>query len=148
MIDAGAAEDNNLRLDGRGIRVPGYDNGYFVGPTIFDHCDPGSSLVQEEIFGPVISCVRVPDLDAAIELANSSRYGNASSIYTTSGKAAREYRYRVRAGNIGINIGVPAPMAYFPFGGRKDSFFGDLHGQGKDGINFFTERKVVITRWI
>ena len=148
MIDAGCKEDNNLRLDGRGVRVEGYDNGYFVGPTIFDRCDPESSLIQEEIFGPVISIVRVPDLDAAIELANSSRYGNASSIYTSSGKSAREYRYRVRGGNIGINIGVPAPMAYFPFGGYKESFFGDLHGQGKDGINFFTERKVVITRWV
>ncbi len=148
MIDAGAGEDNSLLLDGRGYRVEGYDNGFFVGPTVFDHCDPDSSLIREEIFGPVISIVRVPDLDAAIELANSSRFGNASSIYTSSGKAAREYRYRVQGGNIGINIGVPAPMAYFPFGGYKDSFFGDLHGQGKDGINFFTERKVIITRWV
>ncbi|MFH2009987.1 MAG: CoA-acylating methylmalonate-semialdehyde dehydrogenase [bacterium] len=148
MIDAGEKEGNRLLLDGRGIKVDGYEKGYFVGPTVFDHCDPESSIIRDEIFGPVISCVRVANLDEAIELANSSRFGNASSIYTTSGKAAREYRYRVRGGNIGINIGVPAPMAYFPFGGYKDSFFGDLHGQGKDGINFFTERKVVITRWI
>ena len=106
------------------------------------------SIVREEIFGPVISVVRVKTLDDAIELSNASRYGNAAAIFTSSGKAAREFKYRVRGGNIGINIGVPAPMAYFPFGGMKDSFFGDLHGQGKDGINFFTDRKVVITRWL
>lgn len=148
MIDAGVAEGNKLLLDGRGIKVEGFEKGTFVGPTVFDHCNPESTIIREEIFGPVISCVRVPDLDAAIELANSSRFGNASSIYTTSGKTAREYRYRLRGGNIGINIGVPAPMAYFPFGGYKDSFFGDLHGQGPDAINFFTERKIVITRWV
>ncbi len=105
-------------------------------------------IVREEIFGPVIAMVRVKDLDEAIAVANGSRFGNASAIYTTSGKAARTYKCRVRAGNIGINIGVPAPMAYFNFGGLKESFFGDLHAQGRDGVNFFTERKVVITRWM
>jgi len=148
FIDKGVQEGGKLLLDGRGCKVEGYPEGLFIGPTVFDHCTPDMTIVREEIFGPVISIVRVPDLDAAIELANGSRYGNASSIYTTSGKAAREYKYRVRGGNIGINIGVPAPMAYFPFGGFNDSFFGDLHGQGKDSINFFTERKVVITRWV
>ena len=106
------------------------------------------TIVQEEIFGPVISMIRVKDLDEAIAVANKSRFGNASTIYTSSGKAARRYKYEVEAGNIGINIGVPAAMAYFPFAGMKDSFFGDLHGQGMDGINFFTDRKVVITRWV
>jgi malonate-semialdehyde dehydrogenase (acetylating)/methylmalonate-semialdehyde dehydrogenase len=148
FIDKGVSEGAKLLLDGRDCRVEGYEKGYFVGPTVFDHVSPEMTIAREEIFGPVASIVRVSDLDDAIELANSSRYGNASSIYTTSGKAAREYKYRVRAGNIGVNLGIAAPMAFFPFGGYKDSFFGDLHGQGKDGINFFTERKVVITRWV
>ncbi len=148
MIGKGVAEGARLLLDGRHPQVPGYQDGFFVGPTVFDHVTPDMSLAQEEIFGPVASVIRVADLDQAIDLANFSRYGNASSIYTASGKAAREYKYRVQAGNIGINLGVAAPMAYFPFGGFKDSFYGDLHGQGKDGVNFFTERKVVITRWL
>ena len=148
MIDDGVAEGARPLLDGRGVKVEGYENGFFVGPTVFDDVTPEMSLVREEIFGPVASVVRVADLDEAIELANSSRYGNASSIYTRSGGAAREYKYRVQGGNIGINIGVAAPMAFFPFGGYKESFFGDLHGQGKDGLNFVTERKIVITRWV
>ncbi len=148
LIEAGVSEGATLLLDGRNPKVEGYPNGYFVGPTVFDHVSPDATIVREEIFGPVVSIVRVSSLDEAIDLANSSRYGNASSIYTASGRAAREYKYRVRGGNIGINLGVAAPMAYFPFGGLKDSFFGDLHGQGKDGINFFTERKVVISRWV
>jgi malonate-semialdehyde dehydrogenase (acetylating)/methylmalonate-semialdehyde dehydrogenase len=148
MIDDGEAEGAQILLDGRGATVEGYPNGYWVGPTVFDHATPEMSIVREEIFGPVATIVRVQNLDEAIALANSSRYGNASSIYTRSGAAAREYKYRVQAGNIGINLGVAAPMAYFPFGGYKDSFFGDLHGQGRDGLNFFTERKVVITRWL
>jgi len=148
FIDKGVAEGAKLLLDGRHPKVEGYPEGYFVGPTIFDHCDPEMTIVREEIFGPVISVVRVKSLDDAIELSNASQYGNAAAIFTSNGKAAREFKYRVRGGNIGINIGVPAPMAYFPFGGMKASFFGDLHGQGKDGINFFTDRKVVITRWL
>jgi malonate-semialdehyde dehydrogenase (acetylating) / methylmalonate-semialdehyde dehydrogenase len=146
-IDAGEAAGAKLLMDGRGVQIDGYP-GCFVGPTIFDDVTPDMSIVTDEIFGPVVSIIRVADLDEAIELANSSAFGNASSIYTTSGKSAREYKYRVKGGNIGINIGVPAPMSYFPFGGMKDSFFGDLHGQGMDGVNFFTDRKVVITRWV
>jgi malonate-semialdehyde dehydrogenase (acetylating)/methylmalonate-semialdehyde dehydrogenase len=147
-IDKGVAEGAKLLVDGRSPKVKGYPEGYFVGPTVFDHCTPSMSLIREEIFGPVISMIRVKTLDDAIALSNASQYGNAAAIFTSSGKAAREYKVRVRAGNIGINIGVPAPMAYFPFGGMKGSFFGDLHGQGRDGINFFTDRKVVITRWL
>ena len=147
-IDKGVAEGGKLLLDGRHPKVDGHPEGYFIGPTVFDGMRQDMTLVREEIFGPVVSIVRVPTLDAAIELANTSAFGNASSIYTSSGRASREYRTRVRGGNLGINVGVAAPMAYFPFGGMKDSFFGDLHGQGRDGVNFFTDRRVVITRWI
>lgn len=148
FIEAGVSEGAVLLLDGRNPQVDGFEAGCFVGPTIFDQVTPDMTIAREEIFGPVVSIVRVADLNEAIELANSSRYGNASSIYTSNGKAARLYKYHVRGGNIGINLGVAAPMAYFPFGGYKDSFFGDLHGQGKDGVDFFTERKVVISRWV
>ena len=104
-------------------------------------------IANEEIFGPVASVIRVPNLGEAISIIDSNHYGNSACIFTSSGGWAREFQHRVRCGNIGINVGVPAPVAPFPFSGMKDSFFGDLHGQGMDGINFFTERKVVITRW-
>ena len=103
---------------------------------------------REEIFGPVASIMRAADLDEAIKMANSSNFGNGDAIFTSSGKAAREFQYRVESGNVGINIGIVAPMAFFPFSGMKDSFFGVLHGQGKDAIRFFTESKVVIQRWL
>jgi malonate-semialdehyde dehydrogenase (acetylating) / methylmalonate-semialdehyde dehydrogenase len=147
-IETGVREGGKLLLDGRRPDVPGYSQGCFVGPTLFDDVTPDMTIAREEIFGPVVSIVRVRDLDEAIRLANGSAFGNASSIYTSSGRTAREYKYRVRSGNIGVNIGVPAPMAYFPFGGMNDSFFGDLHGQGRDGVSFFTDRKVVISRWV
>lgn len=142
-IDAGA----DLLLDGRGIEIPSHPNGYFVGPTLFDKVTPEMSIAQDEIFGPVLSIVQVEDFEEALDIMHNSRYGNAASIFTASGKWAREFQYRAQAGNIGVNIGIAAPVAAFPFSGMKDSFFGDLHGQGMDGINFFTERKVVITRW-
>jgi malonate-semialdehyde dehydrogenase (acetylating)/methylmalonate-semialdehyde dehydrogenase len=104
-------------------------------------------VAREEIFGPVLSITRVADFDAALSVIEGSPFGNAASIFTKSGKSAREFKYRVRCGNIGINVGIAAPVASFPFAGMKDSFFGDLHGQGLDGINFFTDRKVVISRW-
>ncbi len=124
-----------------------YPKGYFIGPTIFDEVTPEMAIANEEIFGPVASIIRVKDLDEAIDIIHANPYGNASSIYTSSGKWAREYKYRVHCGNIGVNIGIVAPMAFFPFSGAKDSFFGDLHGQGRDAIDFFTEKKVVISRW-
>ena len=146
-IEKGLEEGAKLPLDGRGIEVEEYPDGYFIGPTVFDEVTPEMTIANEEIFGPVVSIVRAEDLDEAIDIIHANPYGNASSIFTSSGKWAREFKYRVRCGNIGINIGIVAPMAFFPFSGTKDSFFGDLHGQGRDAIDFFTEKKVVITRW-
>jgi malonate-semialdehyde dehydrogenase (acetylating)/methylmalonate-semialdehyde dehydrogenase len=146
-IELGLREEAELLLDGRGIRVPGYPNGYFIGPTIFDGVQPKMTIACEEIFGPVLGVIRVRDLEEALEILNGLPYGNAASLFTRDGRAAREFRLRVRAGNVGINIGVAAPIAPYPFAGQKQSFFGDLHGQGMDTLYFFTDRKVVITRW-
>ena len=146
-IEKGIEEGAELLLDGRDVTVEGYPDGFFVGPTVFDNVKPGMTIASEEIFGPVACIIRVKDLDEAIEVIHANPFGNASSIFTSSGKAARTFRYRVRAGNVGINVGIAAPMSFFPFGGMKGSFFGDLHGQGQDAVNFFTDRKVVIERW-
>lgn len=147
-IESGLAEGARLALDGRDLRVVNNEPGFFIGPTIFDDVTPTMRIAQEEIFGPVISVIRVADLDEAIEVIERSPYGNAASIYTQNGAAARTFRYQVNCGNIGINGGVAAPMAYFPFSGFKQSFFGTQHGQGRDAIDFFTDRKVVIERWL
>jgi malonate-semialdehyde dehydrogenase (acetylating)/methylmalonate-semialdehyde dehydrogenase len=146
-IGKGEAEGAKLMLDGRGAKVEHYPQGNFLGPTTFDAVEPEMAIAREEIFGPVASILRARGLEEAIGIINGSPYGNAASIYTANGLAAREFRYRVRCGNIGINVGVAAPMAYFPFGGQKASFFGTLHAQGREAIDFFTDRKVVITRW-
>ncbi|MCS7220526.1 MAG: CoA-acylating methylmalonate-semialdehyde dehydrogenase [Anaerolineae bacterium] len=146
-IERGIAQGARLVLDGRGVYVPGGEDGFFVGPTIFDEVTPDMDIARDEIFGPVLSVISVPDLDAAIDVIERSRYGNMACIFTESGRAAREFKYRVPVGNVGVNIGVAAPIAFFPFGGMKDSFFGDLHGQGQDAVDFFTHKKVVITRW-
>lgn len=147
-IERGTEEGAKLLLDGRDFEVLGeYPHNCFLGPSIFVDAAPDMVIAREEIFGPVMSILRAESLDEAIEMINSSNYGNAASIYTSNGKAAKSFQYKVECGNIGINIGVAAPMAFFPFGGMKDSFFGDLHGQGRDAINFYTERKVVIVRW-
>jgi len=146
-LEKGKSEGAKLVLDGKRILVPGYENGYFLGATIFDDVDPDMTIAKDEIFGPVASVMQVPNLDEAIEVINKSTgYGNAASIFTRNGSYAREFRRRVQAGNIGINVGVAAPVAYFPFGGMRDSFLGVLHGQ-MDSVDFFTDRKVVITRW-
>jgi len=147
-IEKGVQEGADLILDGRtNPAVSANAEGCFVGPTIFDNVTPDMEIAREEIFGPVLSIVRARDFDEAVEIVNASRYGNATSIFTASGKAAREYKYRVQAGMVGINIGVAAPMAFFSFTGWKDSFFGDLHAHGRDAIEFFTEKKTVMTRW-
>ncbi len=138
------AQGAEVVLDGRGDRGPG---GAHLGPTIIDGAPPESRAAREELFGPVLTLLGAPDLDAAIELVNSSRYGNASVIFTSSGDSAREYRYRVEAGMVGINVGVAAPVAWFPFAGWKDSFVGALHANGRDAVEFYTRKKVVTSRW-
>ena len=147
-IDIGESEGANLLLDGRTVEGDANPEGFFVGPTIFDNVTPDMKIASDEIFGPVIGVIRADDLDGALEVIRSSGFGNAATIYTESGKLAREFRYRAPVGNVGINVGVAAPMAYFPFGGQGSSFFGSHHGQGRDGVDFFTDRKVVITRWL
>jgi malonate-semialdehyde dehydrogenase (acetylating)/methylmalonate-semialdehyde dehydrogenase len=146
-VDAGLQAGARLRLDGRRADVAACPDGYFVGPTIFDEVVPEMAIAREEIFGPVVTLLRVKSLDEAIERVNASPFGNSASLYTTSGGAARVFRKRIEAGMLGINLGVPAPMAFFPFSGWKGSFFGDLHAQGKDAIDFYTRRKVVTSRW-
>jgi malonate-semialdehyde dehydrogenase (acetylating) / methylmalonate-semialdehyde dehydrogenase len=142
-VEKGVAGGGALVLDGRG---KGDEDGTFIGPTIIE-AEPDSEIAKEEIFGPVLTLVRARDLEHALEIMNSSPKGNAASIFTTSGGAMRRFRYEAQAGMIGVNIGVAAPMSFFPFTGWKDSFFGDLHAHGRDAIEFYTEKKVVITRW-
>ena len=147
-IEIGIKEKAKLLLDGRRPTIVGdYPDTCFLNPTIFENVTPEMAIAKEEIFGPVASVIRAKDLDEAIDMANRSNFGNAASIFTSNGKAAREFQYRVECGNIGINIGIVAPMAFFPFSGMKDSFYGVLHGQGRDAIRFFTESKVVVQRW-
>ena len=134
-------------LDGRNPALPGHENGNFLRPTILDGVAPGSKLSTTEIFGPVLSLAHAGTVEEAIEMVARNPYGNASSIFTASGAAARKFRYEAPTGNVGINIGVAAPMAYFPFSGWKDSFLGILHAQGHDAVEFYTEKKVVIERW-
>ena len=143
-VAAAEADGGEVILDGR---LGGGDGGALLGPTLVQAPGPESELAREEIFGPVLAIVSVPDLDGAIEFANGSRYGNAGSIFTTSGAAARAYRWGIEAGMLGVNVGVPAPVAWFPFSGWKDSIDGDLHANGSDAVDFYTRKKVVTSRW-
>ena len=144
-IDKGLAEGATPLVNGHELRGPG--PGFFLGPTIFDHVTPEMTIAREEIFGPVLSVMRVNTLAEAIDLVNRSPFGNATSIFTTNGKSAREYSARIEVGMVGINVGVAAPMAFFPFTGWKNSFFGDLHAHGKDAVAFYTEQKTIMSRW-
>jgi malonate-semialdehyde dehydrogenase (acetylating) / methylmalonate-semialdehyde dehydrogenase len=144
-LDRAADAGANLLVDGRDTD-PG-PAGTMLGPTIVDGVDPESELAREELFGPLLTLVRAPDLESALDFVNGSRYGNAGSIFTSSGDAAREYRYGVEAGMVGVNIGVAAPIAWFPFSGWKDSLEGDLHANGRDAVEFYTRKKVVTSRW-
>ena len=147
LIEKGAQEGANVLVDGRNRTVSGYDDGYWVFPTVLDNVDPSGEIARTEIFGPVLSLMRAETIEDAIELVNNRAYGNMACIFTNSGSAARQFRYAADAGNIGVNIGVAAPMAYFPFSGWNESFFGDLHGQSHHGVEFYTQTKVVIERW-
>jgi malonate-semialdehyde dehydrogenase (acetylating)/methylmalonate-semialdehyde dehydrogenase len=147
LIEAGVKEGAKIPADGRGVKVSEAPNGFYVGATILDHVQTSMTVAKEEIFGPVLNVMHMDDLDKAIELANKSFYGNGASIFTRSGKAAREFKHRINCGMVGINIGVPASMAWFPFNGWNESFFGDLHMQGREGVQFFTQQKVTTSRW-
>jgi len=147
LIGVGEKQGAKVVLDGRSAKIPKYEAGSFVKPTILDGLPKTSDLADTEIFGPVLSLVHANDMDEALAFLERSPYGNQASLFTSSGAAARRFRYEAPAGNIGINIGVAAPMAYFPFSGWKDSFFGIMHGQGRDSVEFYTEKKVVIERW-
>jgi malonate-semialdehyde dehydrogenase (acetylating)/methylmalonate-semialdehyde dehydrogenase len=147
LIGAGVAEGASIPVDGRGSIVKGYEGGSFVRPTILAGVPRSGEIARTEIFGPVLSLMHVNDVEEALEIVNGGAYGNQASLFTSSGSAARKFRYGAEAGNIGINIGVAAPMAFFPFSGWKDSFFGDMHGQSMDAVEFFTQKKVVVERW-
>ena len=147
LIEKGMAEGARLLLDGRNASIPGYEKGNFIKPTILENVPIDGELIATEIFGPVMSLVHLENIDQAIDFVNRNKFGNMSCLFTTSGLNARTFRNHADAGNIGINIGVAAPMAQFPFSGWNDSFFGDLHGQGRHAIEFFTQTKVVIERW-
>jgi malonate-semialdehyde dehydrogenase (acetylating)/methylmalonate-semialdehyde dehydrogenase len=145
----GIAEQEGARVlvDGRGKTVEGYEKGYWTFPTVFDNTPPEGKIASTEIFGPVFGLMHADTVDEAIELVNNQAYGNMACLFTSSGAAARQFRYEVDAGNVGINIGVAAPMAFFPFSGWKESFFGDLHAQGRHAVEFYTQTKVVVERW-
>ncbi len=148
FIEKGVEEGAKLKLDGRKVKLVGdWPQTCFLNPTVFDEVAPDMTIGKDEIFGPVASIIRTKNFDEAIEVIHNNPFGNAASIFTSNGKMAREFQYRVECGNIGINVGIVAPMAFFPFSGMKDSFFGVLHGQGQESIRFFTESKVVIQRW-
>jgi len=146
-ISKGVEEGAELILDGRNVVVPGFENGHFVGPTIFDHVKTGMSVGDCEIFGPVTSIKRVKDFEEGLAIMNASRFANGSCIFTQNGYFAREFVHRTHGGMVGVNVGIPVPVSYFPFAGHKDSFFGDLHVMGRDGVVFYTEAKCVTSRW-
>jgi malonate-semialdehyde dehydrogenase (acetylating)/methylmalonate-semialdehyde dehydrogenase len=148
FIDRGVAQGAKLLVDGRGATVPGLPHGHWLGPSLFDEVGPDMELAREEVFGPVMVLRRAADLGEAIAQIRANRFANATSIFTTSGRAAREFKHEAGVSMMGVNIGVAAPMAFFPFGGTKSSFFGDLKAHGRDSIRFFTDAKVVISRWL
>jgi malonate-semialdehyde dehydrogenase (acetylating)/methylmalonate-semialdehyde dehydrogenase len=146
-VAAGVAEGAELVVDGRALRVPGYESGFFLGGCLFDRVQPHMSIYKEEIFGPVLAVVRVPDFDTAVELANAHEYGNGVSIFTRDGDAAREFALRAKIGMVGVNVPIPVPMAFHSFGGWKRSLFGDHYVHGPEGVRFYTHLKTITSRW-
>jgi malonate-semialdehyde dehydrogenase (acetylating) / methylmalonate-semialdehyde dehydrogenase len=146
-VDEGVAEGATLVVDGRGLSIPGYENGFFLGPSLFDHVTSAMTIYQDEIFGPVLVVLRVNTLDEAIKLVNANPYGNGTAIFTSSGAAAHRFENEIEVGMVGINVPIPVPMAFFSFGGWKQSLFGDLHLHGLEGIYFNTRTKAITTRW-
>lgn len=147
LVASGEKDGAKIIADGRDVKVPDAPRGFYLGATIVDGVEANMTLAREEVFGPVLNVMRMDDLDRAIEVANQSSFGNGAAIFTASGHAAREFKHRVKAGMVGINVGVPATMAMFPFTGWDDSFYGDLHIQGREAVQFYTQQKVVTTRW-
>ena len=146
-IDLGVQEGAKLVVDGRGLKLQGYEGGYFMGGCLFDHVEPHMRVYKEEIFGPVLSVVRVPDYNAAVKLVNDHEYGNGTAIFTRDGDAAREFASKIKVGMVGINVPIPVPMAFNSFGGWKRSLFGDHHMHGPEGVRFYTKLKTVTSRW-
>jgi len=146
-IDVGVQEGAKLVVDGRGLRVPGHDGGFWIGGTLFDHVTPQMRIYREEIFGPVLAVVRVPDFAAALALVNAHEFGNGVACFTSDGNVAREFARRVQVGMVGINVPIPVPMAWHGFGGWKKSLFGDMHAYGEEGVRFYTKQKSVMQRW-
>ncbi len=146
-VDLGVEEGASLVVDGRGLKLQGYENGYFIGGTLFDHVTTGMRIYKEEIFGPVLGVVRVPDFDAALRVVNENEFGNGTAIFTRDGDSARAFVHGVQAGMVGVNVPIPVPMAFHSFGGWKASLFGDHHMHGPEGIRFFTKLKTVTSRW-
>jgi malonate-semialdehyde dehydrogenase (acetylating)/methylmalonate-semialdehyde dehydrogenase len=147
LIDSGVTQGASLVLDGRGLSVPGYAQGFFLGPTLFDHVTTDMTIYLEEIFGPVLIVLRADTFDDAVRLINRNPYGNGTAIFTRSGHWARRFENEIEVGMVGINVPIPVPMAFFSFGGWKASLFGDLHMHGMEGVNFYTRSKVVTSRW-
>jgi malonate-semialdehyde dehydrogenase (acetylating)/methylmalonate-semialdehyde dehydrogenase len=146
-IGLGVQEGAQLVVDGRGCKVPGHEGGFFTGGTLFDHVTPSMRIYREEIFGPVLACVRVPDFAGAVDLVNAHEYGNGVACFTSDGGVAREFARRIQVGMVGINVPIPVPMAWHGFGGWKRSLFGDMHAYGEEGVRFYTRQKSVMQRW-
>jgi malonate-semialdehyde dehydrogenase (acetylating)/methylmalonate-semialdehyde dehydrogenase len=147
LIASGVDEGATLVVDGRGLQVPGHEHGFFTGGSLFDHVTPTMRIYREEIFGPVLCCVRVKTLDAAIDLINACDYANGVACYTRDGGVAREFSRRIEVGMVGINVPIPVPMAWMGFGGWKKSMFGDMHAYGEEAVRFYTRQKSVMQRW-
>ena len=147
FIESGVSQEADLVCDGRGLSVEGYENGYFLGATLFDHVKPHMDIYQKEIFGPVLVMLRVPDMQSAVNLINEHEYGNGTCLFTRDGEAARYFIDQVQVGMVGVNVPLPVPVSYHSFGGWKRSLFGDLHAYGPDSVRFYTRRKAVTQRW-